>query len=95
MSSGGDSFRMCGFCAFFRCGMQYFDTMKVPRVLMPMHQVEALHVGHLRIGQADGAGVVDADVDAAEFGDGLIDRRHHLCLVADVAEHGNALPPAA
>ena len=36
MSSGGDSIRMCGFSAFFRCGMQYFDTMKVPRVLMPI-----------------------------------------------------------
>src|SRR5947209_4503738 len=36
MSSGGDSIRMCGLAAFFRCGMQYFDTMKVPRVLMPI-----------------------------------------------------------
>src|SRR5947208_30345 len=34
MSSGGDSIRMCGFSAFFKCGMQYFDTMKVPRVLI-------------------------------------------------------------
>ena len=24
---------MCGLCAFARCGMAYFDTMKVPRVL--------------------------------------------------------------
>src|SRR6516164_8653152 len=36
MSSGGDSIRMCGFSAFFRCGMQYLDTIKVPRVLMPI-----------------------------------------------------------
>src|SRR2546430_1035179 len=36
MSSGGDSIRTCGFSALFRCGMQYFDTMKVPRVLMPI-----------------------------------------------------------
>src|SRR5262249_12219685 len=36
MSSGGDSIRMCGFSAFLRYGMQYFDTMKVPRVLMPI-----------------------------------------------------------
>jgi hypothetical protein len=50
------------------------------------HQVEALHVGHRRVGQADGAGVVDADVDAAEFGNGLIDRRHHLGLLADIAQ---------
>src|SRR3954454_21945846 len=34
MSRGGDSIRICGLPAFFRCGMQYFDTMKVPRVLM-------------------------------------------------------------
>ena len=50
------------------------------------HQVEPLHVGRLRIGQADGAGVVDADIDAAEFGDGLVDRVDHLGLVADIAE---------
>ncbi len=50
------------------------------------HQVEPLHVGGLRIGQADGAGIVDADIDAAEFGDGLVDRRHHLRLVADIAQ---------
>src|SRR5260370_11328289 len=36
MSSGGDSIRIWGFSAFFRCGMQYFETMKVPRVLMPI-----------------------------------------------------------
>src|SRR5664279_1651539 len=36
MSSGGDSIRICGLAAFFKCGMAYFDTMKVPRVLMPI-----------------------------------------------------------
>src|SRR5579859_1657212 len=36
MSSGGDSIRICGFSAFLRCGTQYFDTMKVPRVLIPI-----------------------------------------------------------
>ena len=45
----------------------------------------------LRIGQADGAGIVDADVDAAEFGDGLLDRLHHLRFVADVAQHRQRL----
>ncbi len=50
------------------------------------HQVEPLHIGRLRIGQADGAGIVDADIDAAEFRDGLIDRRDHLRLVADIAK---------
>ena len=42
------------------------------------HQVEPLHVGCLRIGQADSAGIVDGDIDAAEFGDGLVDRCDHL-----------------
>ena len=55
------------------------------------HQVEPLHVGSLRIGQADGAGVVDTDIDAAEFDDGLLDRRDHLRLVADVAQHRQRL----
>ena len=55
------------------------------------HQVEPLHVGCLRIGQADGAGVVDADIDAAEFADGFIDRRDHLSFVADVAENRQRL----
>jgi len=70
-----------GFSAFLRCGMQYFDTMKVPRVFYAHHQVEPLHVGHLRVGQADGAGIVDADVDAAELGYGLLDGRDHLTFV--------------
>ena len=91
MSSGGDSIRMCGFSAFFRCGMQYFDTMKVPRVLMPIIRSNRFMSVILRVGQADGAGIVDADVDAAEFGDGLVDRRDHLRLVADVAEHRQRL----
>src|SRR6266436_7980595 len=34
MSSGGEFIKMCGFFAFSRCGMAYFDTMKVPRVLI-------------------------------------------------------------
>src|SRR5262249_187845 len=33
MSSGGEFIRMWGFFAFARCGMAYFDTMKVPRAL--------------------------------------------------------------
>jgi hypothetical protein len=75
--------------------MQYFDTMKVPRVLMPHHQIEPLHVGPLRVGQADGAGIVDADVDAAEFGDRLVDRRHYLGLFADVAQDRQRLAAGA
>ena len=55
------------------------------------HQVEPLHVGRLRIGQADGAGIVDADIDAAEFGDGFVNRRDHLGLVADIAEDRQGL----
>jgi hypothetical protein len=55
------------------------------------HQVEPLHVGGLRGRQADGAGIVDADIDAAEFGDGLFNRVHHLRFVPDIADHGQRL----
>src|ERR1043165_3675715 len=34
MSRGGDNIRMCGFCAFSRCGVACLLTMKVPRALI-------------------------------------------------------------
>jgi hypothetical protein len=49
-----------------------------------VHQVVALHRRLERAGEADGAGVVDQDVDAAEGLDGLRDRGEHLVLLADV-----------
>ena len=51
-----------------------------------MHQVEALHVGIERAGELDRTGIVDADVDAAEFLDGLSDCFGHLRFFADVAK---------
>src|SRR5690606_16105622 len=52
-----------------------------------MHQVEALHIRFQRAGELYGAGIVDADVYAAE---GFDRGRHclgHLILVADIAEN--------
>ena len=49
-----------------------------------MHQVEALHRRVERPGQIDGAGIVDADVDAAEGRHGLLDGRSHGGLVSYV-----------
>ena len=49
------------------------------------HQVEALHRRGRRRRQADGAGVVDQDVDAAEARHRLLHRGGHAGLVADVA----------
>jgi hypothetical protein len=51
----------------------------------PEHQVEALELGILGLGEADGAGVVDQDVYPAESGDGSRDGRRHLLLVAHVS----------
>ncbi len=51
------------------------------------HQVDALHRRRPRAGQADRAGVVDQDVDAAEARDALGDRGSNHCLVANVARH--------
>ena len=48
------------------------------------HEVEALQRRLEGAGQADGAGVVDQHVDAAEGGDGLLDGALDLRLVADV-----------
>ena len=44
MLSGGDRLSTCGFCAFLRCGMHSLLHRNVPRVLMLVHQVVALHV---------------------------------------------------
>ena len=49
-----------------------------------MHEIEALHRRIARAGQADGAGVVDQDVDPAEAFDGAGDRLLDLALVAYV-----------
>ena len=51
-----------------------------------VHQVVALHVGLQRAGELDGAGIVDADVDAAEGLDGSCDGVGDLRLLADVAD---------
>ena len=55
------------------------------------HQVELL--GRELLGRVggDGAGVVDADVDAAEVLDGGVDGARHVLFVAHVADHGHAL----
>ena len=52
-----------------------------------VHQIIALHVGLQRAGELDGAGIVDADVDAAEPFHGLRHRIGDLSFVADVAKH--------
>src|SRR5665811_511300 len=45
MSSGGDSIRICGFSAFFRCGIQYFDTIKVSKYCTPhLKKAENPHI---------------------------------------------------
>ena len=59
------------------------------------HQVEALHRRRQRAGQADRAGVVDQDVDAAEALDRRRDRRRHRGFVADVAEQRQRLAAGA
>ena len=56
------------------------------------HQVEALHRRGERAGEADGAGVVDQDVDAAEGLDGPRDGGRDRLLVADVAGEGQRAP---
>ena len=56
-----------------------------------VHQVEPLHVGGERAGQLDGAGVIDADVDAAEPLERLLHRLCDLRLLADVAQHRQRL----
>src|SRR5712692_850114 len=55
------------------------------------HQVEALHRRLERAGEADGRGVVDEDVDAAEALDRRLDRAHHLVFLADVGLAGKRL----
>jgi hypothetical protein len=57
-----------------------------------VHQVEPLHVGIERAGEADGAGVVDEDVDAPEGLDGSSHGAQHLILESHVTRASEALP---
>ena len=61
------------------------DEIGAPRIDL-LHQIEALHVGLQRAGQRNGAGIVDADIDAAESCDGLSDRIDDLLLKSDIAD---------
>ena len=56
-----------------------------------MHQVIALHLGLLGAGERNGAGIVDADIDAAEPLHTGVHGRRHLILEADVAGDGQRL----
>ncbi len=49
-----------------------------------VHQVEPAHVGCCRAAEADRAGVVDDNVDAAELPYSALDRARHLTLIANV-----------
>lgn len=57
-----------------------------------MHEVELLHGCGLRPGQADGAGVVDHDVDSPEMLDGVLDGLLDRLLGADVHHAGQGVP---
>jgi hypothetical protein len=56
-----------------------------------VHQVVALHLRCKRRRRADGAGVVDADIDAAEALHRRIHGGLHLVLEADIADQGQCL----
>ena len=56
-----------------------------------MHQIEALHIGRLRVAQLDRAGIVHDDIDAPEGLGGLGDRLDDALLVADIDHQGQAL----
>ena len=58
-----------------------------------VHEVEALHGRGFGIGKADGAGVVDQDIDAAKHLHGFGHRGQHRVLVPDV--HLQCQRPAA
>ena len=49
-----------------------------------LHQVIALHVGRKRIGEGDGRGIVNADIDAAKAMQGCVHRGLNLGLIADI-----------
>jgi hypothetical protein len=56
-----------------------------------VHQIVALHVRGDGVRERDGAGIVDADIEAAEGLHRLLDRRLHLLLEADIAGDGQRL----
>src|SRR5215471_5102538 len=90
MSSGGDSIRMCGLAAFSRCGMQYFDTMKVPRVLIPIIRSNRFMSVACELVRLIALALL-TQISIPPNSGRLVDRRHHLGLVADVADYRQRL----
>src|ERR1700733_2154964 len=60
-----------------------------------VHQIEPLHVDVGDGRELNGAGIVDDDIDAAEFCRGLVQRVAHHGLVADVDDEGQRLAASA
>jgi hypothetical protein len=56
-----------------------------------VHQIEALHVCRLRVGERNGARVIDHDVEAAEGRNGPFERLAHLPLVTHVDDERQRL----
>ena len=76
--------RMCGLADLLQMRNGVFRHHEGAARVDVVHQVETLHVGLRRRRQADGAGVVDHDVEAAEGLDGFVDGVLDRLLVAHV-----------
>ena len=76
---------------FFEVGKAVFCAHVSAARVDTVHEVVALHVGILGIGELDGAGVVDENVDAAEFLDSLSDGLGDAGFVADIDDEGEGL----
>ena len=72
---GGDKTRIWGLAAFSKNGKQACEHMKVPRCL----------------GQVDGTGVVNQDVDATKMRSGFGYRFAHIVFVSHVHNQGQGL----
>jgi len=75
---------MCGLLGFLQVRDAVLGADKGTAHVDVHHQVVALHRCGLRVGEADGAGVVDQDVNAAEFSDTFFDGRNDLFLFPDI-----------
>ena len=66
MLRGGERFRICGLCAFFRKGMHAWHIKKVPLTLIFMHQIKSLGLNLFRRRQIDGARIVHQYINPAK-----------------------------
>ncbi len=84
--------RMWGLCGLPECRDAGLRDEEGAACIDRLHEVVGLHGQRFRTAQIDRRGVVHAQVDTTELGDGPFDGAEHLILEPDIADDGKGLP---